>query len=656
MIDTLSSNTITTPERLQEVVDFILTKDAFTYDIESKGPNRGFAPKADVCWISLATYGFACAIPFGHPIGNNVIGTGIDPRTDKNGKIKRFKVPIWDEAPEHMNAAQVMKILKPLFFSDLEKSAHGGSYDFVAMYKYYGEVIPGPYFDTIVAEWVVDENHMQYGLKPMVERVYNFKYDFENVGKQVEIHPFNKVSYYAYCDAKWTWLRRCRLKELIKQENVQDIFDLEMGVFRVLIDMKLAGARVDEKRLLEMKEELSVKLEQVETQMYRTAGREFNINSAPQKQELLFGPKSEGGQGLKPWKLTDGGKKKKKAKQPLTIKDYSTDAEVLESFPQNAVCKVLLEYQEVNKVLGTYVIGYLGDGAKKPRRIHDEHIHADFVQYGAETGRFSCREPNLQNIPRPSTELGKLVRGAYLAEEGGKLIVADYGQVELVILAHFLGHGMLYDGFHAGIDPHQMTAAGALGKAPELVTPDERQLFGKTLNFAMGYGVGDMKVASMLGVTPDEAKDILKTLRNSMPEIEAYKKAVWADARQQSPVPFTTTLMGRKRRVKDLLLPDTQANWGRRGGAERQVFNAKIQGSNADIIKYAMILTHQTLPEGAKLILTVHDELVVSAPDSIVEEAKLALEQAMVGPEIQGLLRVPVQTTAKIVTRWSEAK
>lgn len=668
LISTISSNTILTPEYLQEVVDFILTKDAFTFDVESKGDYRGFAPKADACWMSLATHGHAWSIPFGHPIGNNIIGNRKVPTQQKNRMINK-NVPIWDEPPAQMTTAQVMKILKPLFFSSLEKSAHGGVYDFVTMYKYYNEIIPGPYFDTIVAEWVVDENHLQYGLKPNTERVFNFKYDDESVGKQVEIYPFNKVAYYAYCDAKWTWLRRCQLKELLVQENVLDIFDLEMKVFPVLVNMRLQGARVDEARLLEMREELSVKLEQVETRMYRVAGREFNINSSKQKVDLLFGPKNEGGQGLQPWKLTKGGFLKKKRGEKIEFYDYSTDAEVLESFPQNKVVKVLLEYQEINKVLGTYVIGYLGEegNPKRPRRIHEEHVHADFVQYGTETGRFSCREPNLQNIPRPSSELGKLVRGSFIADEGHKLIVADYGQIELVIMAHFMGHGMLYDGFHDGIDPHHMTAAGALAKDPLIkydpdnpdpraVTPAERQLFGKTLNFAMGYGVGPLKVASMLGVSLDEAKDILQTLRASMPEVDAYKEFVWKDARAQTPVPFTTTILGRKRRVKDLKLPKTKDNWGRIGGAERQVFNAKIQGSNADIIKYAMVLTANNLPTEAKLILTVHDELVVTAPDGIVEEAKAALERSMVGPEIQNLLRVPIRTEAKIVTRWSEAK
>ena len=152
----------------------------------------------------------------------------------------------------------------------------------------------------------------------------------------------------------------------------------------------------------------------------------------------------------------------------------------------------LLDYQEWYKLLNTYVLGYLGDptAKDKPCRIFDDRIFADFVQYGTKTGRFSCREPNLQNVGRPDTELGKLIRGAFIAEPGRKLIVADYDQIELVVLAHFLGQGKLFDGFKQGIDPHRMTAGMVLGKDPADVTPDERQLTGKSHQLRRGLRRG----------------------------------------------------------------------------------------------------------------------------------------------------------------------
>ena len=210
-------------------------------------------------------------------------------------------------------------------------------------------------------------------------------------------------------------------------------------------------------------------------------------------------------------------------------------------------------------MLHTYVLGYLGDptAKDKPCKIFNDRIFADFVQYGTKTGRESCRDPNLQNVGRPDTELGKLIRGVFIADPGCRLIIADYGQVELVMLAHYLGQGKLYDGFLAGIDPHQMTAAMVLGKDPADVTKAERQAYGKSINFAVVYGAGDNKVASMIGngTTPREARKFLDRHETEFPEIYGFKEYILDQCRAARP-PHITTLWGRKRRVPGILSSD----------------------------------------------------------------------------------------------------
>jgi DNA polymerase-1 len=504
-----------------------------------------------------------------------------------------------------------------------------------------------------VLRWLIDENRKQYKLKTITKDIYGFSYDDEDVGKCVERHPFAKVGHYLHCDVVYPLAEYRRLRPLIDEQDLQRVYELEMALLPILARMRLTGIDVDEPRLQEMRADLSVRVEEVEGKIYHAAGRKFNINAPRQKQEVLYAPKREGGQALKPWRLTDGGKKRKDQGVRPCIYDYSTDAEALDSYVGNPVVDALLNYQEWAKLLNTYVLGYLGDDTAKdkPCRIFDGKIFADLVQYGTKTGRFSCREPNLQNVGRPDTELGKLIRGAFIAEPGRKLVVADYEQVELVVLAHFLGQGKLYDGFLAGIDPHRMTAAGATGKAPEDVTPDERQRLGKSINFAVVFGAGDGKVASMMGVDVRQAKAFLAKHEVEFPEIYGFKEYVLDQCREQRP-PHIRTLFGRMRRVPGILSRDR----GMRMYSERQAFNSLIQGSAADIMKLAMIRLAGEMPPWMKLHLTVHDELVTSAPDDRVEEAKVILLNAMTGPGIGDMLRVPLKSDCAIVSRWSEAK
>ena len=472
----ISSNVILTPKRLEETVDYILNEPEgiLSFDMETSGPDRGVPFCNSASWIGLAVRGRTANIPFGHPIGSKVIGERKEPRPTINHKTgetvyKMFRVPVYEPPPQQMERAEVFEALRPLFWAGKVLIGSGLQFDLATIAKYYDdEIPPGPYCDTIVLRWLIDENRKRYGLKYITKDIYGFAYDDENVGKCVEKHPFNTVAHYLHCDVLYPLAEYRRLRPMIDELDLQRVYELEMDLLPVLARMRLTGMRVDRQRLEEMREDLGPRVEQVEGQIYAAAGRKFNINAWQQKQDVLYKPKSEGGQGLKPWKLTKAAKDRQKTTKDYrpTFRDWSTDADAIEVFVGNPVVDALLDYQEWAKLLNTYVLGYLGDPAAKdkPCRIFDDRIFADFVQYGTKTGRFSCREPNLQNVGRPDTELGKLIRGAFIAEPGRKLIVADYDQIELVVLAHFLGQGKLFDGFLNGIDPHKMTAAMVLGK------------------------------------------------------------------------------------------------------------------------------------------------------------------------------------------------
>lgn len=648
-----SSNVILTREALDEAVAYFMQQPAFAFDIESMGENRGVPTQNQVVWIALSTYGKHIVIPFGHPNGNILLKKA----TRKKNKVtnKFDPVPaVFSDPPEQLRPSEVFEALRPLFFSNKIKIAHNATFDAISVAKYFGEIPPGPYHDTIVIQWLLNENLLSKKLKDLIVRYYQVKYDFEDVGKCIEAHTFKKVAHYAYMDSKYTWFIWQDLFPLLQDAGLMEVFELERDLLPVLLEMGMEGAPVDEAALKELEEDLSERLIDIETRIYQAAGKRFNINSGPQKSEILFAPKKDGGQGIRAKILTKGGKKKRDDGLELTWGDYSTAADTLELYIDNPLVQALTEYAEVDKLLSTYVRGYLGDPSdpiKKPCRIFNGRVHADLVQYGTVTGRFSCREPNLQNIPRPDTELGNKIRGLFRAPKGYKFVVADYGQIEMVLLAHFAGPGPLWDGFMQGIDPHTMTAAQVFGCTPEEVTKDQRQA-AKAINFAVVYGAGPEKVAAMAGVTVDEAKRFLEIHQKAFPEIYRFKDKVIRTCRERRPIPFIRTMSGRKRRLPTMY----SDNYGIRGKAERQAVNSLIQGSAADLIKRAMIRLQETLEPEMRLILSVHDELVTLVPDHLADRCQEIVHEAMLGEGIAQLVKVPLSSDIKIVDRWSEAK
>lgn len=654
-------NIITTREQLDEMVAYYLKQEAFAFDTETVGDRRGVPVVNEIMWISLATYGRGDVIPLGHPNGEllDVIKPltgqgakraekGLALSDDDYSKNKKLHTYTFTEPPAQLYPAEVFEALRPLFFGNAKKIGHNLVFDLCSIAKYFGGEIPtGPYFDTMVGSFIYDNrNKNKCGLDDCLDREFGYKME-KGVGAQVEVHAFSVVAKYAYLDAKYTFMLWKAVEQKIKDADVTNIMDLEMDVLRVLCDMKLAGAPMDQEALAKLHVQLEEDIERVRGDIYSAAGTVFNINSNREKQQLLYLPKPEG-RGLKPKLYTGRGNKKEAEGLELTTDDFSVSAEALEPYREtDPLVKGLLEYADLNKLLTTYVIPYLGGevvrttAGKSKVEYRDSllvngKVHGDFIQHGAETGRFSSRNPNLQNVPNPATAHGKAIRNLFYAPEGNKLVVADYSQIEPRIIASMSKDPIMIKNYLEGGDIY--TTVG------DVMSVDRQA--GKVLVLSMAYGVGPDKIARSIGCSVVQAKDLLQDFADKFHNVAAYRAKVVGIAKKTG---YVSTIFGRKRYLPEI----TSRNIGERAGAERQAFNTRIQGSAADIMKLAMIRANRFIPKGASILLTVHDELVTIAPDNLVEETREAIREAMEGINV---LDVPLIADVKVVQRWGEAK
>ena len=400
--------------------------------------------------------------------------------------------------------------------------------------------------------------------------------------------------------------------------------DMEMPLARVLADMETAGFYIDRAGIAAYGEQLGTIASALEAQIFFHAGKEFNVNSPKQLGEVLFDTL-----GLPHAKKTKTG--------------YSTNAEILEKLrPYHPIIDDILEYRQVTKLKSTYTDGLL--------RVADEggRVHTNFKQTGTATGRLSSTEPNLQNIP-VRTELGRELRKFFLPESPDYVIIdADYSQIELRLLAHISGDRNMIEAFRDGVDIHTSTAATVFGVPVDAVTGEMRKR-AKAVNFGILYGISAFSLADDLHVSNAQAKEFIDRYLESYPGIDAYLKNTVKAARETGSV---TTLFGRVRRIPELLGTNkTQQKFG-----ERVAMNSPIQGTAADIIKLAMIRAHERLlAEGldARLILQVHDELLIEAHRDCAERAKAILKEAMEGVADYAVrLSVEIQ----IGKTWFDAK
>jgi DNA polymerase I-like protein with 3'-5' exonuclease and polymerase domains len=623
-------------------------------------------------WISLATEGRTDVIPMGHPNGDFLhwdkelllsgqrkadAGKAL---TDADYSKNQAKwTPVFGEPPAQLLPGDVFKALKPLFFSDKLKIGHNVKFDLKSIAKYYRGVVPTkPFFDTLMAMFVIDNrNRNSLGLAACAEKVLSIKVE-KGIGAMVEAHSFGDVAHYSGFDAEVTWKLYKALEPRL-EGSLKRVWALEMDVVAALCDMELNGATIDVEELKALKARLDIDIDAAKAKAWKLTGKPFSMNSVKEKQELLFSPAPEG-RGIKPnlrirVALTVKGQEVA-ANNPeaLGIKHYSVSSDALEFYrSKDELVDAILEYQDLNKLMTTYVMPYLGGEItrttmgkekivdKKSLMINGK-VHTNFKAHGAETGRFSSSDPNLQNIPS-SGQYGKLIRNLFVAPPGHKLIMADYSQIEPRIIAAFSGDPIMVENYRSGGDIY--TTIG------ETMGVDRKA--GKVLVLSIAYGVGPEKIAQSIGCSVTAAKDLLNRFETQFNDIAKYKAKVIRQASAKAPVPYVETIFGRRRYIPELKSKDR----GLKARADRQAFNTVIQGSAADLMKLAMVRAHSCFVDepGANVILTVHDELVTVAREDLAEEVAEAIRESMEGIKLPEIT-VPLIADVKIVNKWGEAK
>ena len=413
------------------------------------------------------------------------------------------------------------------------------------------------------------------------------------------------------------------LKAQVAEKGMQPLYDeIEFPLAQVLADMTRLGVLVDSEGIRQFGERLKTRLAESLQRIYLEVGYEFNPNSPRQLGEALFDKL-----GLPHGKKTKTG--------------WATDAATLEALRYEApVVEDILEYRTYQKLNSTYVEGLLKVIGP------DGRIHSIFNQTEARTGRLSSLEPNLQNIPI-RTELGSQLRAYFIAKPGCVLLDADYSQIELRILAHITGDEHMIEAFNSGADIHRSTAAKIYHIPEQAVTPRLRSS-AKAINFGIMYGKGAFSLSKDIGVTVKEADAFLRDYLDAFPRVDAYMKGCIADAKEKG---YCSTLFGRRRYLPEL----ASSNFQIRASGERMARNTPIQGTAADVIKLAMVRVWKRLrAEGlqSRLILTVHDELIVEAPEAEAEQAAAILRE-----EMMGCVQYAVPLTAEVNQgkNWLEA-
>jgi DNA polymerase-1 len=518
---------------------------------------------------------------------------------------------------------------------DQPKYGHNLKYD-LAVLKQAGARIEGMAFDTMIAEWLVNPTSKNLGLKNLawarLKQQMTPITDLIGTGKgqlTMDQVPVAQVAPYACADVDMTCRLVAILEKELKEKRLWSLFtEVEMPLIPSLTAMEMNGVRLDVAFLGQMSAALAGRLGELETQIQEMVGYAFNVNSTQQLSDALFKTLGLPTQGLR---RTKSG-------------HYSTAAGVLERLRgKHPVIDLILEQRELAKLKSTYV-----DALPQLVNPNTGRLHTSYNQTGTVTGRISSSEPNLQNIPI-RTEIGRQVRRAFVAERGWQLIAADYSQVELRVMAHISGDEGLLEAFARDEDIHASTAAAIMGVPIEKVTPDMRRL-AKAVNFGLSYGQTAYGLAQATGQTQAEAEDFIKAYFERFPKVREYIDLTKALATRQG---YVETLLGRRRYFPELQ-PGSKALHNVRQAAERMAINAPIQGTAADIIKIAMIRLHRALQERdlrARMILQVHDELVIEAPEDEAATVAPLMRQVM---ENAFDLKAPLKADLKVGQNWEE--
>ncbi|MSR40693.1 MAG: DNA polymerase I [Phycisphaerales bacterium] len=557
-----------------------------------------------------------------------------------------FYIPVQSPEPSaHLNTEAALSILRPLFEDDsIGKVAHNLKFD-SAVLAAHGVSIRGCDGDTMLASWMLEPERAGHGLKALCETVLgNRMEEFEAVvggndglfSRSFADVPLERAAQYAALDAEATFALATMLEPKLAASGLQSLYaEVEVPLAVVLGEMERAGIAVDRAELSRQRKELELRVELVRASIAADAPWAFNPDSPKQLAEVLFGLPTDArpGLGLKVVKRLKSGP--------------STDSEVLEKLVDDPLVtstlpQQILEYRQLSKLVGTYLVA-LGEFISPT----DGRIHARFNQTGTATGRLSSSEPNLQNIPIRS-DIGRAIRQAFVAQEGMCFVAADYSQIELRILAHLSGDPGLMRAFESGLDIHRAVAAEVFGVAPELVDDTQRSA-AKMVNFGIVYGITASGLARRLGsgCTITRAKEIMEGYRARFRGIDAFLESCVESAKSQG---FVQTMLGRRRPTPQL----HSRNPSERAFGERIAVNSVVQGSAADLIKKAMLAVAEKLPTeipGGRMILQIHDELLLEVPESSALAAGTLLEREMRGAMT---LRVPLEVVWSQGKRWSD--
>jgi len=533
---------------------------------------------------------------------------------------------------EQLSAGRIIKALRPFFENgNLPKIGHNLKFDWSILSAPHngGIVLAGPLYDTMIGAWLIDPGRRSYKLDDLCldldVRMTTFA-DVTKGDKRADSFtrvPLEQAKNYSCEDVYGALLLFNNQRPQLVDAGLWKLFHaIECPLIPVLAKMEADGIGVDTELLEKLSGEFGEKLGELEKDIYHLAGREFNINSPQQLGEILFDE----------LQLPRGRK---------TKTGYSTDVKVLERLSlHHDLPRQILAFRNLAKLKSTYV-----DKLSQMTHSRDGRIHTSFNQCGTSTGRLSSSNPNLQNIPI-RTEDGQRIRSAFVAAQGSMLVSADYSQIDLRVLAHYSKDEALLAAFAAGEDIHNRTAAEIFFVSPQLITPEMRRV-AKTINFGIVYGMSSFGLSSQLDISRKEAQTFIDRYFAHYKGVRCFMESIVEQARKDG---FVTTLLGRRRILPDIKHP----NRTRREFAERTAINTPVQGTAADIIKMAMLRVDQEMNKkksGGKMILQIHDELILEVPEKEVEQSSRLLQTAM-----ENVVQLDVPLVANVSVSRNMAK
>jgi DNA polymerase I len=599
---------VNTEESLCVLIHSLYGAGAFAFDTETSSEDPRLAALVG-CSFAIAP-GEAYYLPVGH-------------RMTLDGQEPGPQLPL----------AYVLKQLKPLLEDQtIHKYMHNAKYD-LAILARHGVNLQGLAFDTMLGAYLTDPGRRGLGLKDQAfQRLGHVMTPISELigsgSKMISMAqvPVRKVADYAGADADMTLRLVEPIRLQLQQHSLMDLYtNIELPLISVLMQMELYGVALDADFLRQFGETLQDQLHTVEQHIYEAVGHRFNINSTKQLAEVLFVE----------LKLPTGKK---------TKTGYSVNVDVIESLRgKHPVIDHLLEYRQLNKLKSTYI-----DGLLELIDSTTGRVYTSFNQTIASSGRLSSSNPNLQNIP-VRTELGRQIRRAFIADPSYVLLTADYSQFELRILSGITHEPRLVEAFTKEEDIHMITASSLFGIPVEGVTKDQRRL-AKTVVYAVLYGQSAFGLSQITSMTNAESAEFIKRFHETFPNIKLYVDSTLQQAHTQG---YVNTLYGRKR-----FFPDMHAlSYTERQALEREATNMPIQGSNADLIKRAMLQLQHALKQSCmktRMILQVHDELVFEVPVEELDHAKKLIKTVMEHVDLR--LDVPIKVDMKVGRNWYEAE